>query len=1054
MLKVAHIADIHIRGNQRHLEYKKIFEKFSESVRQQDVDIIFIAGDIFHTKTSGLTPEYIDFMRWWFTDMASIAPVHVILGNHDGNLANLSRQDAVTPILEALGNDNIFLYKKSGTYTLKPGYELSVFSIFDEEGWAAVKQNRSNDAITVACYHGPIKNARLDEGWTLDSEITTDFFKDYDFCLLGDIHLKQDLEHRKCIDGVIRPWMSYPGSMVQQNYGECIENHGYLLWEIENRENFDVHFYKLHNDHPYVTIEYDKLESEVGKYPRTSRFRIKSPKFVTQKDINSISANLLSKGALEVIFKSEFHEQLQSVLEKRNLIYNDIHNIDNILQYMKDYAARVMYSDVSEEDWVTLRASVENLVQKRVGVSNTNESSGQHRQWTLGNMQWNNMFSYGENNKLDFSTLNGIVGIVGPNRSGKSSIVGILLYALFNSSDRGIVKNLAIINDRKQDCNVSLDLQASNGKYTVKRQTVKRENKAGEINGVTSLDLVLKSNDGTESDMNGEQRTDTEKTIRKIAGTFEDFSLTGVARQGSHNQFIDEGSAQRKVVLTKFLDLDFFEKLHDVAKADMQNLKYVAKDYEKDFDKKIGETKDFLDAVEKKIDEHEQVAEELSHDLDKLKVEYQLLAGDQKHVTLDEINHAKKKVEKLKNELSNKRSEIKSIEHELSELNDKKSKIENLLSENSLTEMRKSYHEQIKLESEIAKMKLEYQHELEIFERKKRSSLKLLDVPCGDDFPSCKYIKDLHYDRSTLDEQKSKMQNVLRVLEATKDNLSRNFLVDLKDKIEKLEKLASAEVKLSTTIASKISTIAMVEKDISILDSKCIEQCLLLDELTSKFEKSYDDQHKLLHEKIDTLKSQKNGLDKTIKQLYFERGKYEHELQKLIKNKEASLELLSSIRIYEFIVQAFSKKGIPATILHDQLPIINAEIAKVLSGIVDFTVEFKFDDDYNSLDIFIDYGHSRRLIELCSGMEKTIAAIAIRVALWNVTLLPKPDFLILDEGFGTLDPNQVESCGRLLQSLKKYFRFVIIITHVDTLKDYVDKTIEISMLDKSSHVYV
>ena len=50
--------------------------------------------------------------------------------------------------------------------------------------------------------------------------------------------------------------------------------------------------------------------------------------------------------------------------------------------------------------------------------------------WSLKTIEWDNLFNYGENNKIDFDKLNGIVGIFGKSFSGKSSIVDSLLYTL------------------------------------------------------------------------------------------------------------------------------------------------------------------------------------------------------------------------------------------------------------------------------------------------------------------------------------------------------------------------------------------------------------------------------------------------------------------------------------------------------------------------------------------------------------------------------------------------------------------------------------------------
>ena len=76
-------------------------------------------------------------------------------------------------------------------------------------------------------------------------------------------------------------------------------------------------------------------------------------------------------------------------------------------------------------------------------------------------------------------------------------------------------------------------------------------------------------------------------------------------------------------------------------------------------------------------------------------------------------------------------------------------------------------------------------------------------------------------------------------------------------------------------------------------------------------------------------------------------------------------------------------------------------------------------------------------------MEKMISSIAIRVALTNISSLPKSSMLIIDEGFGALDDNNLEACARLLTNLKSYFKNILVISHVDTIKDVVDNVIDI-----------
>jgi exonuclease SbcC len=209
-----------------------------------------------------------------------------------------------------------------------------------------------------------------------------------------------------------------------------------------------------------------------------------------------------------------------------------------------------------------------------------------------------------------------------------------------------------------------------------------------------------------------------------------------------------------------------------------------------------------------------------------------------------------------------------------------------------------------------------------------------------------------------------------------------------------------------------------------------------------------------IRSKIEALSRDIRTLDNDKLEAATQYGKVLSDTEKLKIESEERFNLLKEMQVLEMICEAFSKKGLPLVITKSQLPLINDEIAKILNGIVDFTIELENDDETDSTEVYINYGDSKRVIELCSGMEKTVASIAIRVALTNVSSLPKPDMLIIDEGFGTLDEAGVESCNRLLISLKKYFRVILVITHVDGIKDIADTLIEITKNEKDSKVVV
>ena len=266
---VAHISDTHIRNLKYHYEYRQAFEDLYDKLQDQRPDIIVHTGDIAHTKTQ-LSPEYFELTSEFLNRLANIAPLYVILGNHDGNLKNIERQDAITPIVEALQNDSIHLLKDSGEVEINDEVTLNVLSVFDRDNW---KEPSDPSKINVALYHGSISGCETGQGFTItQGDDTASIFKGFDFALLGDIHKRQQMD----TEG--RVW--YAGSTVQQNFGESLRK-GYLLWNIHSKDDWTVEFHALRNPRPFISIYLDKN----GDLPETHVPRDAYLRIVSQYDL-------------------------------------------------------------------------------------------------------------------------------------------------------------------------------------------------------------------------------------------------------------------------------------------------------------------------------------------------------------------------------------------------------------------------------------------------------------------------------------------------------------------------------------------------------------------------------------------------------------------------------------------------------------------------------------------------------------------------------------------------------------------------------------------------
>lgn len=185
MIKLIHLADTHIRNLKYHEEYDQVFNEIYKILEKEKPDYIVHCGDIAHTKTQ-ISPEFVEMTARFLDNLSKYAPLHIILGNHDGNLKNSSRQDSISPIVNALNNPNIILHKNSGEKIIQEGLSFNVLSIFDEDNW----QKPSNpDWINIALYHGAIAGVSTDVGYTMEhSDHDISIFSGFDYALLGDIH--------------------------------------------------------------------------------------------------------------------------------------------------------------------------------------------------------------------------------------------------------------------------------------------------------------------------------------------------------------------------------------------------------------------------------------------------------------------------------------------------------------------------------------------------------------------------------------------------------------------------------------------------------------------------------------------------------------------------------------------------------------------------------------------------------------------------------------------------------------------------------------------------
>ncbi len=1043
-LRLSHVSDIHWRSLSRHKEYTQVFEEFFAKCVSDKVDGIVCTGDIYHTKNQNISPEVIEKMTWMFKTMASIAPVYVILGNHDLSMQNLTRQDTISPIVDAIGNPLIKLYKRSGVYPIRDGYNFCVYSCTDQEHWETVAPIRGD--VNIGLYHGSIAGAITDEGWSMDGEIDIKTFDEYNVVMLGDIHKFQFLTRDKRI--------AYPGSMIPQNFSE-ISDKGFLLWDIERDGTFKVQFQKLFCPDPFITINWEgslkNTLKNLVETPSGAHYRIQSTTPIHQVELKQLYNEIKTqKKATDIVFDVRTAQNANVVNTKEFSLQKQ--DLSNLEVQMKLFKSHLKNTQVNKIEW----DEIETVLKRCLEDILSTETIRRNIKWHLNALEFDNLFCYGENNRIDFSKLSGITGIFAPNRTGKSSLVGSIFYTIFNTADRNIVKNLFAINEDKDYCLGKAFLTIGSKEYVIERQSVKKEDKKGLLSAATNANFYEADTDESLiDDLNGLQRRDTDKDIRNNIGTLEDFLITSFCAQGEMESFIKEGSTKRKLKISKFLGLDIFEKINTLVKAESDVLKKEIKNFsDRDWGAEISDRARKKKECEQKIKDSQNQLEENSSSVEELSVEIAKLKS------LDVISESKIKalegnITKLEtaigvesNKLSATKKNIEELQGVMTEAQQEKS----LFSEADLKEQVNAKN---KLEKELASFKMELEKQNLVLENQKKSLNLLKEVPCGDQFPECKFIKDSHLNKSKIESQEQSKNDVYKKIENLTEVLDKNYGKILNEKIKNLSALQSKESSLKLKISEKNNEKQKHEYNNRTLEDRLAQEKKKLEEYKKKTVNN-DCIEKLasLEKELSDLKSLNASLD-TIRISQSElKGKLEREIESLSEEKEKFVELKKKWKVYDLILQSTSKTGIPNEIIHSQIPIINSELSKILDGIVDFNLELESDLESNSLEIYMNNGRRKRLIETGSGMEKFISSLATRVAFTNLSTLPKTDMLIIDEGFSCLDDENSRAVCSLLQNLKAWFKNIIIITHQPSIKDCVDNLIEITKEGGYSRVFV
>jgi DNA repair exonuclease SbcCD ATPase subunit len=746
--------------------------------------------------------------------------------------------------------------------------------------------------------------------------------------------------------------------------------------------------------------------------------KLKSVKHYFSKKYNTTNVNVLTKA------KNVETETMQSIDVSVN-ISDPQYQLDLITNYLKSKG-----SEDKNEDVLGINRMVENR------MSGDEENQAQFKKWYIRNIEFSNFLSYGENQRLDFDKLNGIVVVESdpPNFGGKTVLtVDLLMFLFFNETTK-TTKAEEIFNrfSNKDKVHVKGEITIDGEDYVIVRNIERKLSKKGEWNVKTELDFFKKLSDGTLLNFTGEQRRETEAFIKNSIGTKEDFLMTILTTGSNLEDLLESKPTARGQVLSRFMGLEFLKRKEEVAKEIYSEFskQKISNIYSSEQLKSDIEThQSSISELQTQIKESQEKLVEVDEAITKGKT-YRDDMLKKKHTNIDQelslLNPEKtkdeiKEIEREKSGFLTKISEIKVVEP--SEF------YEETIHDKVKEEINVYYKEIVQIDTEIASInKLKSSVEGGI--KCEHCGIELMNAA----ITNSKIAELDGYIRQK--EEKTKLMTDLSDKEKGFVQLKKEFDEYEKNKLvkEKYEvSVESCDLKIGS-LNDKIKRWEEIQDKIQEnqkIEAQLIKADVRLDDL--------ENQRRTINTSITTNEGSIKSLEEKI----------ENNQKKIVTIKEEE----EKEKIYKIYLELYGKNGISKIIMKTMMPLINSELQRLMEDSCYFKLEIRINDK-NEVE-FIQIDNSTGLEKLMvsgSGFEKTISSLSLRSVLSKICTLPHPGIIVFDEVFGKISNDNLEMVAEFFVKIKEYFDKIFVITHNPLVGQWSDCVVKIKKENNLSKV--
>jgi DNA repair exonuclease SbcCD ATPase subunit len=771
------------------------------------------------------------------------------------------------------------------------------------------------------------------------------------------------------------------------------------------------------NTDTQLISQYSKIkvywDDQPHNYSREAKNRIKTY-FATKYGVNKNNINVIYRPVRKT--------------DKGDMVEITGAGIENIMDisYQRALMKELIERDNKNVDFKRILA----LDERVNGELNIDLNNIQHKSWAIKWIMIDNFLSFGEQNYVPFSRLNGltIVNSIPANQGGKTTLTIDAIKFLLHGSTTKTDTNEQIFNtySEKNELVVRGMIEIEGEETIIERKMRRTSKKGGGWTVVNKVNYYKIQPDGEEEELNEEDAKQTTKKLKESIGTEKDFEMLVLATEKNLDELIGLTTSESGKILTRLIGLEVLEMKEAIARTMYNEFSKKKKSNEYD----VITLNQEIDDHNEKIVNYNDLESDLNETLESTKESLEQLKTEK-----DRLLNSKEKIDVTISELNPQRLEedVKTLTDKGVELSGKVTTIKSEIEEIGKIEFDEDrHHELTKLGSKLNMDKAVKEAE------SKRLQKVVSDLVAGGICQSC---------NRKLDDVDNSAHIAKHELEIEKINKEVKELTDeLLKSIEELEGLNETK-KIADSVGKK-------ELDIDRLE---VEMGSLRNQIVAK--KNDLKKYKLNLEAIELNRSVDIAVSKIITDISVKEYKKDETIRSLERvqnelrtNAEhivTKTKLIETIKkeeevdkIFKIYIELVGKKGISKLVLRSVLPIINSEVQRLLEDVVDFEIEI-FINDKNDVQFLLVKDGVSKLLKSGSGLEKTAASLALRAVLGKLSTLPMPNFITFDEVLGKVAPENLEKLKLLFDKVKDMYDIVFFITHNDIVKDWADNVVTV-----------